>query len=89
MATFPTLTQSGGSQAWIASGGGITNHEVFAFTLQVADANVGAFISDVSVYLNTDYVAGQTSYWVNLAVVDQNFSPSNATITGNFDSNGV
>jgi hypothetical protein len=90
MATFPTITQSGGGpQLWINSGGGITNHEAFAFTLQSADANVGAFISDVTVYRNTDYVAGQTSYLVSLAAKDQNFNPSTATLTGNFESNGV
>ncbi len=90
MATFPTITQSGGGpQFWYNWGGGITNHEVFAFTLQVADANVGALISDVSVFLNTDYVGGQTSYGINLAAVDQNLNPSTATLTGNFESNGV
>jgi hypothetical protein len=90
MATFPTITQSGpGPQMWVNSGGDITNHEVFAFTLQAADPNVGALISDVSVYLNTDFVAGQTSYAINLTAVDQNLNPLDATITGNFESNGV
>ncbi len=90
MAKFPTITQSGpGPQLWINSGGGITNHEAFAFTLQSADPNVGALISDVTVYLNTDYVGGQTSYGINLAAVDQNLNPLSATITGNFESNGV
>ena len=71
-------------------GRGITNHEAFAFTLQSADPNVGALISDVTVYLNTDYVGGQkTSYGINLAAVDQNLNPLSATITGNFESNGV
>jgi hypothetical protein len=90
MATFPTITQSGpGPQFWVNSGGGITNHEAFAFTLQSADPNVGALISNVTVYLNTDYVAGQTSYGIDLAAVDQNLNPLSATITGNFESNGV
>ena len=90
MATFPTITQSGaGPQLWVSAGGGITNHEAFAFTLQDAPANVGALISDVTVYLNTDFVAAQTSYEINLAAVDEFLNPSTATITGNFESNGV
>lgn len=88
MATFPTLTQSG-TQGWFVFGGGITNHEVFAFTLQAAPPNVGALISDVSVYLNTEFVAAQTSYEMRLTAVDQFLNPSTATITGNFESNGV
>ena len=90
MATFPTITQSGGGpQTWINWGGGITNHEVFAFTLQSTDPNVGALVSSVSVFLNTDFVAGQTSYEMTLAAVDDFLNPSGATLTGNFESNGV
>jgi hypothetical protein len=90
MATFPTITQSGaGPQRWTNSGGSITNHEVFAFTLQNAPANIGALISDVTVFQNTDFVANQTSYEINLTAVDEFLSPSTATITGNFESNGV
>ena len=90
MATFPTITMSGGGpQEWINSGGNITNHEAFAFTLQSAPANGGALISNVSVFLNTDYVAGQTSYGILLSAVDENLNASTATITGNFESNGV
>jgi hypothetical protein len=90
MATFPTITQSGGGPLlWINSGGGITNHEVFAFTLQSTEPNVGALISNVTVYRNTDFVAGQTSYEVNLAAVDEFLNHSTATLTGNFESNGV
>ncbi len=88
MATFPTLTQSG-TQSWHVEGGGITTHEVFAFSLQSAPANVGARISDVSVYLNTEFAAAQTSYELTLAAVDQFLNPSTETITGNFESNGV
>ena len=90
MATFPTITQSGGGpDLWINSGGNITDHEVFAFTLQSAPPNVGALISDVSVFRNTDYVAGRTSYGIKLSAVDQNLNHSTATLTGNFESNGV
>ena len=74
---------------WINSGGGITNHEAFAFTLQHADPNIGALISNVSVFLNTDAVAGQTSYEIELTAVDTALNPTSATITGNFESNGV
>ena len=48
MATFPTITQTGGPLRWVNQGGGITNHEVFAFALQSAGPNVGALISDVA-----------------------------------------
>lgn len=90
MATFPTITQSGpGPQLWINSGGNITNHEAFAFTLQQAPTNIGALISDVTVFLNTDFVAGQTSYEINLTAVDDFLNPTSETITGNFESNGV
>lgn len=89
MASFPTLTQTGGPQGWFAGGGGITNHEVFAFRLQSAPPNVGALMSNVTVFLNTEFVAGQTSYEFTLAAVDQHLNPSGATITGNFESNGV
>ena len=90
MATFPTITQSSaGPQLWINWGGNITNHEAFAFTLQSAPPNVGALISDVTVFLNTDFVAAQTSYAIHLAAVDEFLNPLTATITGNFESNGV
>jgi hypothetical protein len=52
MATWNTMTQTGGPQRWQLAGGGITNHEVFAFTLQSAEHNVGALISDVTVYVD-------------------------------------
>ena len=65
MATFPTITQSGpGPQLWINSGGNITNHEAFAFTLQQAPPNIGALISDVTVFLklpSSQTGAGQTA----------------------------
>ena len=90
MATFPTITQSGpGPQLWINSGGSITNHQAFAFTLQSADPNIGALISNVSVFLNTDFVAARTSYEIELTAVNEFLNPTAATITGNFESNGV
>lgn len=90
MATFPTITQSGaGPQRWINWGGNITNHEAFAFTLQSAPPNIGALISDVTVFLNTDKVAGQVSYEINLTAVNEFLHPTTETITGNFESNGV
>ncbi len=89
MATFPTITQVGGPQTWINAGGGITNHEAFAFTLQSAPPNVGALISNVTVFLNTVFVANRTSYEITLTPVDEFLNPSGATITGNFESNGV
>jgi hypothetical protein len=93
MATWSTITQTGGQQ-WVASGGGITNHEVFAFTLQSAGENVGALISEVTVFTNNDEFPGQTSYFINLQAMlfnPQNFAltPANLQITGNFESNGV
>jgi hypothetical protein len=90
MATFPTITQSGaGPQTWVNSGGKITNHEAFAFTLQSADPNIGALISNVSVFLNTNSVAAQTSYEIDLTAVDDFLKQTTATITGNFESNEV
>lgn len=89
MATFPTITQNGGAQTWISHGGNITNHEAFAFTLKAAPANVGALMVQVAVFRNTVFVANQTSYEILLAVVDQDLNLSNATITGNFDSDQV
>jgi hypothetical protein len=71
------------------AGGKITNHEAFAFTLQSAPPNIGALISNVSVFLNTDFVAAQTSYEIDLTAVDQFLKPTAATITGNFESNEV
>ncbi len=89
MATFPTFTQTGGPQRWINQGGGITNHEVFAFTLHSAEHNVGALISDVTVYVDQDGAPGVTSYDITLNAVDQFGNPVNQGITGNFESNGV
>lgn len=89
MATWQTMTQTGGPQRWIVWGGNITNHEAFAFTLQSAEHNVGALISDVTVYVDQDGAGGEPSYNITLNAVDQSANPTNQGITGNFESNGV
>ena len=78
----------------MAWGGNITNHEAFAFTLQSAEPNVGALISDVTVFTNNSEAPGQTSYFINLQAMEFNtgsfsIAPVNLGITGNFESNGV
>src|SRR5215471_9259427 len=78
MATFPTITQNGNTTVtWVNSGGGITNHEVFAFTLQsTSPANTtGALISNVTVFINP------TRYQCTLSVKGRRLSgvTSNAT----------
>ena len=80
MATFPRITQNGNTTlTWTNSGGGITNHEVFAFTLQSTSPNngTGALVSDVTVFINP------TRYNCTLSVKGPQ------AIAGNFESNGV
>ena len=80
MATFPTITQNGNTTlTWTNSGGGITNHEVFAFTLQRTSPTngTGALVSDVTVFINP------TRYNCTLSVKGPQ------AIAGNFESNGV
>ena len=89
MATWNTITQTGGPQRWQLWGGNITNHEAFAFTLQSSENNVGALISDISVYVNQGGAGGETSYNITLTAVDQFANPVDQGITGNFESNGV
>jgi hypothetical protein len=89
MATWQTITQTGGPQRWIVWGGNITNHEAFAFTLQSSEHNVGALISDVTVYVDQDTAGSEPSYNITLNAVDQFANPVNLGITGNFESNGV
>ncbi len=88
MATWPTITMTGGG-SWFVADGGITNHEVFAFTLQSAENGVGAFISNVTVFDRNEYYPEQTSYFVTVQAVDQHFHQVNQGFTGNFESNGV
>ena len=93
MATWNTITLTGG-QTWMLWGGNITNHEVFAFTLQSSENNVGAYISDVTVFDSNDVAGGQTSYYVTVQAMqfDPNswaLTPTFQGITGNFESNGV
>ncbi len=80
MATFPTITQNGNTtRVWTNSGGNITNHEVFAFTLQsTSPANTtGALISDVTVFINP------TRYNCTLTIEGPQ------AVSGNFESNHV
>jgi hypothetical protein len=80
MATFPTITQNGNTtRTWTNSGGGITNHEVFAFTLKSTSPTnaTGALISNVTVFINP------TRYNCTLTVEGPQ------AISGNFESNGV
>lgn len=93
MATWPTITVTGG-QSWLLAGGNITNHEAFAFTLQSAENDIGAYISQVTVFDSNDYHPNQTSYYVNVQAMQFNASTWELTpvyigITGNFESNGV
>ena len=93
MATWNTITQTGGGD-WIVWGGGITNHEAFAFTLQSSEDNVGAYISNITVFDNNDVAGRQTSYYITLQAMHFNsntwqLTPVNQGITGNFESNGV
>ena len=93
MATWNTITLTGG-QTWMLWGGNITNHEVFAFTLQSSENNVGAYISNVTVFDSNDVAGGQTSYYVTVQAMqfDPNtwaLTPAAQGITGNFESNGV
>jgi len=93
MATWGTITLTGG-QTWMLWGGGITNHEVFAFTLQSSENNVGAYISNVTVFDSNDIAGNQTSYYVTIQAMgfDPNtwaLTPVSQGITGNFESNGV
>lgn len=80
MATFPTITQPGNtSRTWINSGGGITNHEVFAFTLQNTGPGntTGVMLSDITVFINP------TRYSCTLTVRGPQ------AVSGNFESDGV
>ena len=55
MATFPTITQNGNTTLnWINSGGGITNREVFTFTLQHTSPTngTGTRVSNVTTFIN-------------------------------------
>jgi hypothetical protein len=90
VATWKTLTQTGGPRRWAVWGGNISNHEAFAFTLQSAEANVGALISDVTVYVSQAvFGATSPSYNITLNAVDQFANPVDQSMTGNFESNQV
>jgi hypothetical protein len=92
MATFGDMTQFGGSTVSVVSGQNITNHEAWAFTLEAADFNVGALISDISVFQHNTAFPGSVSYTIRLTVVDQNLNPlpqGTGFIMGHFESSGV
>jgi hypothetical protein len=94
MATFPPISQTGGPARWQVWGGGITNHEAFAFTLSGTEHNVGALISDVTVYIDQDPFDplnpnSEPSFNITLTTVDQFANPVNLEIRGNFESDGV
>ena len=96
--TWSTITQTG-TRDWLVWNQNITNHEAFAFTLQVANFNVGALISNITVFMtNTEGGGYQTpTYFITLQAMqfivnpDGSWSlkPVNETISGNFESNGV
>lgn len=93
MATWGTITQTGGGD-WILWGGNITNHEVFAFTLQKSENNVGAYISNVTVFDDNSVAGNTSSYYITLQAMQFNpntwaLTPTAQAITGNFESNGV
>jgi hypothetical protein len=92
MATYAPISQFGGSQTWVVWDNGITNHEVWTFTLQDADFGVGAVLSEVAVFDRTDFVPDQTSYEITLTVVDEFLNPlpqGTGFILGNFESTGI
>ena len=80
MATFPTITQNGNTTlTWVNSGGGITNHEVFTFTLQGTSPTngTGTMVSNVTTFINP------TRYSCTLSVKGPQ------AVSGNFESNGI
>lgn len=70
-------------------GYGTTNHEAFAFQPQNAAPNSGALLTEVIVYNETDIWGATPTYLVGVRVVDINGNPTNDTISGYFNSNGV
>jgi hypothetical protein len=80
MATFPTITQNGSTTlTWINSGGGITNREVFTFTLQNTSPtnNTGTRVSNVTTLINPN------RYLCTLTVAGPQ------AVSGNFESTGI
>lgn len=80
MATFPTITQNGSTTlTWINSGGGITNHEVFTFTLQNTSPTngTGTMVSNVTTLINPN------RYLCTLTVAGPQ------AVAGNFESTGI
>ena len=80
MATFPTITQNGNTTLnWVNSGGGITNREVFTFTLQHTSPSngTGTRVSNVTTFINPN------RYLCTLTVTGAQ------AVSGNFESTGI
>jgi hypothetical protein len=98
MATWQTVSTAE-SMDFILAGGGITNHEVFAFALQGVMLDVGAQISNVTVFGSTAFYNNQPCYFVTLEPLTFNpdtwklapLTPAEAwlAVSGNFESNEV
>jgi hypothetical protein len=89
MGTFPTISQRGGSRTYTLGGQNITTHEVWAFTLTDWEQNVGALISNVTVFGSQDVYIPSPSYNITLSVVDPTGNLSNGVVMGNFESTGI
>jgi hypothetical protein len=98
MATWQTVTASE-STAFLLSGGGITNHEVFAFAMTTYEANICAQISDVTIFNTYDfgvipyyYVLLEPLVFSNSTGEFRPLTPAEQAylgVTGNFESNAV
>jgi hypothetical protein len=88
MATWPTISVKG-SHSFIITASDITNHEVFAFTLQTAQNDVGVFLSNVTVFIGNGDFPNQTSYGLTVQAKDMRFRSLNNTFIGNCESVGV
>ena len=79
MATFNTITQNGNTTRTWTNIGGITNHEVFTFTLQATSPSntTGVLVSNVIGFINPN------RYHCTLTVEGPQ------AIAGNFESTGI
>jgi hypothetical protein len=88
MATWGPFTITGSGGAWVA-GGGTTNHEAFAVEPTNAANDVGAELTQVVVFNETDFFGATPTYLVLVQVTDLFGNPTNNTVTVLFNSNGV
>jgi hypothetical protein len=88
MATWGPVTVAGEGRWWMWDEN-CTNHEAFAFQLEVADVNVGAALTEVDVYVDTFFAGNTPTYGVTVQAVDINGNPTSDVISGYFNSNGV